>query len=61
MLAWSSQGGLPRRIDHGQYLGLLVGLEAKRRNNTGSSLDGKGEEGIERSFEGAATPEYLGE
>lgn len=43
------------------YSGLLVGLEAGRRPGTGSSLDGKGEEGIDRSFEGATVPEYLGE
>lgn len=40
---------------------VLVGLEAGRLPGTGSSLDGKGEEGIDRSFEGATVPEYLGE
>jgi thiamine pyrophosphate-dependent acetolactate synthase large subunit-like protein len=28
LVDWSSQGGLPGRVDHGQYSGLLVGLEA---------------------------------
>jgi hypothetical protein len=40
-----------------------VGMWGSKRGepSMGSSVDGKGEEGIDRSFEGAAIPQYLGE
>jgi hypothetical protein len=36
---------------------MICGTQASR----GSSLDGKGEDGIDRDFEGARTPLHLGE